>query len=240
MLSDETYIRVKGKWVYLYWAVDSSGATIDFLLSAKRDATAAERFLAKALSGENHPALRVMNTDEHAGYPPAIERLKSASVLVENCRHRPVQYLNNVLEQDRRASNAGCAQANIFVHSGELGARSPATRHPYDPQRLSVLECGGHEGWSTAPLHSRSVRRHKLNYRSSTPTFGSTTKLQHFPQSGSRSPPDWSVAGRQLTLKYSVFTRSGWVGRSATTHLYPRQGFGENGPGPIEPLITRR
>ena len=54
-----TYIRVKGKWVYLYRAVDSSGATIDFLLSAKRDAAAAERFLAKALGGENHPAPRV-------------------------------------------------------------------------------------------------------------------------------------------------------------------------------------
>ena len=46
---DETYVRVKGQWVYLYRAVDSSGATIDFLLSAKRDAAAAERFLAKAL-----------------------------------------------------------------------------------------------------------------------------------------------------------------------------------------------
>ena len=50
---DETYVRVKGKWVYLYRAVDSSGATIDFLLSANRDAVAAERFLAKALSGAN-------------------------------------------------------------------------------------------------------------------------------------------------------------------------------------------
>ena len=58
---DETYIRVKGKWVYLYRAVDSSGATIDFLLSAKRDAAAAERFLAKALRGGNHPAPRVVN-----------------------------------------------------------------------------------------------------------------------------------------------------------------------------------
>jgi DDE domain len=50
---DETYIRVKGKWVYLYRAVDSTGATIDFLLSAKRDAAAAERFLAKALGRAN-------------------------------------------------------------------------------------------------------------------------------------------------------------------------------------------
>ena len=94
---DETYIRVKGKWVYLYRAVDSTGATSDFLLSAKRDAAAAERFLAKALSGANHPAPRVINTDKHAGYPPAIAQLKAEGALEENCRHRPVQYLNNVL-----------------------------------------------------------------------------------------------------------------------------------------------
>ena len=87
----------------LYRALDSSGATIDFLLSANRDAAAAECFLAKALGGENHPAPRVINTDEHAGYPPAIERLKAEGALEENCRHRPVQYLNNVLEQDHRA-----------------------------------------------------------------------------------------------------------------------------------------
>jgi IS6 family transposase len=100
---DETYIRVKGKWVYLYRAVDSTGATIDFLLSAKRDAAAAERFLAKALGGENHPAPRVINTDKHAAYPPAIAELKADGVLDENSKHRPVQYLNNILEQDHRA-----------------------------------------------------------------------------------------------------------------------------------------
>jgi transposase, IS6 family len=100
---DETYIRVKGKWVYLYRAVDSTGATIDFLLSAKRDAAAAERFLVKALGGENHPAPRVINTDEHAAYPPAIAQLKAEGALEENCRHRTAQYLNNVLEQDHRA-----------------------------------------------------------------------------------------------------------------------------------------
>jgi IS6 family transposase len=57
--------------------VDSSGATIDFLLSAKGDAAAAERFLAKALGGENHPAPRVINTDKHAAYPPAIAGLQA-------------------------------------------------------------------------------------------------------------------------------------------------------------------
>src|ERR1700723_490335 len=87
---DETYVRVKGKWVYLYRAVDSSGATIDFLLSAKRDAAAAERFLTKALGEENHPAPRVINTDKHAAYPPAIVELKTGRVLEEKCTHRPV------------------------------------------------------------------------------------------------------------------------------------------------------
>jgi transposase, IS6 family len=54
---DETYIRVKGKWRYLYRAVDSSGATLDFLLSAKQDAAAAKRFLAKALGRRTIPRL---------------------------------------------------------------------------------------------------------------------------------------------------------------------------------------
>src|SRR5215510_7465467 len=100
---DETYIRVKGKWIYLYRAVDSTGATVDFLLSAKRDGAAAERFLAKALGPANHPLPRVINTDGYAGYPAAIEQLKAEGALEENCRHRPVPYLNNVLEQDHRA-----------------------------------------------------------------------------------------------------------------------------------------
>src|ERR1700722_16069451 len=68
---DETYVRVKGKWAYLYRAVDSTGATIDFLLSAKRDAAAAERFFQKALRSPGHPTPRVINVDQHAAYPPA-------------------------------------------------------------------------------------------------------------------------------------------------------------------------
>jgi len=71
---DETYIRVKGEWRYLYRAVDSTGATLDFLLSAKQDAAAAKRFLAKALGRANHPTPRVINTDKHAAYPPALWR----------------------------------------------------------------------------------------------------------------------------------------------------------------------
>ncbi|HEY6770780.1 MAG TPA: DDE-type integrase/transposase/recombinase [Candidatus Sulfotelmatobacter sp.] len=67
------------------------------------DTVAAQRFLAKALAGANHPHPRVINTDKDAGYPPAIVQLKAEGALEENCRHRPVQYLDNVLEQNHRA-----------------------------------------------------------------------------------------------------------------------------------------
>ena len=86
------------------WAeTDIAELALDFLLSAKQDAAAAKRFLAKALGGENHPESRVINSDKHAGYPLAIAQLKAEEALEENCQHRPVQYLNNVLEQDHRA-----------------------------------------------------------------------------------------------------------------------------------------
>jgi transposase-like protein len=55
---DETFVRVKGKWAYLYRAVDSTGATIDFLMAAHRDADAAKRFFQKALGSPSHPTPR--------------------------------------------------------------------------------------------------------------------------------------------------------------------------------------
>jgi IS6 family transposase len=60
---DETYVRVKGRWCYLYRAIDSARATIDFLLSALRDADAAKRLFRNALSDLSHPQPRVINTD---------------------------------------------------------------------------------------------------------------------------------------------------------------------------------
>ena len=100
---DETYIRVNGRWCYLYRAIDSSGATIDFLLSALRDAAAAKRLFRKALSDTSHRPPRVINTDEAAIYKSAIPAMKKDGTLRRRCKHRPVQYLNNVLEQDHRA-----------------------------------------------------------------------------------------------------------------------------------------
>lgn len=99
---DETYIKVKGEWKYLYRAVDSEGNTIDFLLRAKRDARAAERFFRKALRAVHTTQPRVINVDQNAAYPPAFEALQQDGALSPSCTLRPIAYLNNIIEQDHR------------------------------------------------------------------------------------------------------------------------------------------
>lgn len=124
---DETYIKVRKTWIYLYRAVDSEGNTLEFLLSATRDAEAAKRFFLKALhtttgsapqaypveeqgaqptaAAEPTPtssALRVINVDKNAAYPKAIAELKAAGILPEAVELRQVKYLNNLIEQDHR------------------------------------------------------------------------------------------------------------------------------------------
>ena len=100
---DETYVRVGGKWTYLYRAVDSQGNTIDFFLSPTRDAPAAKRFLQKALRSPGHPRPRVINVDGNPSYPKVIAELKEKGEVGCRCRCRPVRYLNNILEQDHRS-----------------------------------------------------------------------------------------------------------------------------------------
>ncbi len=99
---DETYIKVKGRWKYLYRSVDSQGNTLDFLLSAKRDAKAAERFLRKTLKAAHTQEPRVINVDKNAAYPPAVEQLQADEQLPKTTQLRQVKYLNNRVEQDHR------------------------------------------------------------------------------------------------------------------------------------------
>jgi transposase-like protein len=73
---NETYIQVKGKWVYLYRAVDARGQTIDFLLSPKRDAAAARRFFRKALKQPHTVNPRTITVDKNAAYPIATKGMK--------------------------------------------------------------------------------------------------------------------------------------------------------------------
>jgi len=99
---DETYVKIKGQWYYLYRAVDSTGQTIDFMLSAKRDTKAAKRFFLKMLKAPKHQSPRVINVDQNKAYPPAVEELKKEGVLPVTSQLRQCKYLNNILEQDHR------------------------------------------------------------------------------------------------------------------------------------------
>ena len=99
---DETYVKVKGRWTYLYRAVDSRGQTIDFLLSAKRDAAAAQRFSRKALGQPHTVNPRTITVDKNAAYPAAVTALKREGELWRFSRLRQVKYLNNIVEQDHR------------------------------------------------------------------------------------------------------------------------------------------
>lgn len=85
--TDETDIKVRGVWKYLYCAVDSEGNTLDFMLSAKRDGKAAARFFRKVFKAK-HNGPPVINVDKNAAYPVAMEALKEDETLAETTELR--------------------------------------------------------------------------------------------------------------------------------------------------------
>lgn len=99
---DETYIKIKGEWKYLYRAVDSDGNTLDFLLSTKRDGKAATRFFRKVLKAQHTQSPRVITVDKNAAYPVALKTLKADETITAQTELRQSKYLNNVIEQDHR------------------------------------------------------------------------------------------------------------------------------------------
>ncbi|WP_070157372.1 IS6 family transposase, partial [Bacillus mycoides] len=99
---DETYIKVKGQWMYLYRAVDSEGNTIDFYLSKSRNHKAAKRFFKKALRSFHVSKPRIITVDKNPAYPIAIEQLKKGKRIPIGSQIRRIKYLNNIVEQDHR------------------------------------------------------------------------------------------------------------------------------------------
>jgi transposase-like protein len=95
---DETYIKVRGKWHFLYRAVDKEVNTIDYYLSKTRNVSAAKKFLNKALGSKHNIKPRVITTDKYAATIKAIK----TSPEYEDVKHRNSKYLNNIIEQDHR------------------------------------------------------------------------------------------------------------------------------------------
>jgi putative transposase len=97
---DETYIKVKGVWMYLYRAVDSTGHTIDFLLRKNRDAPAAKAFFHKAIKHNGRP--KKVAIDKSGSNISALNSLNEGVPADEKIEVRQNKYLNNIVEQDHR------------------------------------------------------------------------------------------------------------------------------------------
>ena len=115
---DETYISVRGKWHYLYRAVDKRGKTVDFLLRPDRGIAAAQAFFRKALATSLPRWPRKITLDGHAPSHQALRLLRREDpkwkyVLVRSC-----PYLNNIVEQDHRAIKRRCASMLGFKSFG--------------------------------------------------------------------------------------------------------------------------
>jgi putative transposase len=94
--ADETYVKVQGRWCYLYRAIDADGNLVDSMLSATRDMSAAQRFFTRARAVVGQSPVKV-TTDGHDAYPRAIRETLGAAVA-----HRCSRYPNNRIEQDHR------------------------------------------------------------------------------------------------------------------------------------------
>jgi putative transposase len=94
---DETYVKVRGQWKYLYRAVDKAGNTVDFLFRARRDKAAARRYFEKAISQNGAPETVTM--DKSGANLAALQAINTERETPTKVRQ--VKYLNNIVEQDR-------------------------------------------------------------------------------------------------------------------------------------------
>jgi transposase-like protein len=98
---DETYLKVRGRWVYLYRAVDRNGNTVDFRLSPHRDTAAAKAFLRKAIRTQARVPVSI-TLDGYAASHRAVRKMREDGLLPKTTELRCSKYLNNLIEQDHR------------------------------------------------------------------------------------------------------------------------------------------
>ena len=148
--ADETYLKVQGRWCYLYRAIDRDGNLIDTMLSATRDMKAAQRFFRSARSVVGFVPDRV-TTDGHNSYPRAVR-----STLGRNVRHRTSVYLNNRLEQDHRGIKGRIQWMRGFK---EHGAADRFCRE-HDELRNFLRSRSHHNQYVLATRRRRRFLRH--------------------------------------------------------------------------------
>ena len=113
---DETYIKVGKSCKYLYRAVDKEGQTIEFMLSTRRDVSAAKRFFKKMMRAEHRRLPFSISVDKNAAYPEAFTTSQAERIVPKDCKLRRVKYLNNVIEQDHRFIKKKVRASQCFKH----------------------------------------------------------------------------------------------------------------------------
>jgi len=103
---DETYLKIKGIWYYLYRAIDKEGNTLDWMLSKTRNKQAAKRFFKKLLSNGHTISPRVINVDKNPTFPPALSELQVSNEAPKKTKLRSVKYLNNKMENDHKSTKS--------------------------------------------------------------------------------------------------------------------------------------
>jgi transposase-like protein len=146
---DETYIKVGKSCKYLYRAVDKDGNTIEFMLSAKRDVSAAKRFFKKMMRAEHRRLPFSISVDKNAAYPEAFSTSQAERIVPRDCKLRRVKYLNNVIEQDHRFVKKKVRASQCFkrFHTAERtleGIEAVNMMRKGQVKRLAGSDAGGH------------------------------------------------------------------------------------------------
>ena len=191
---DETYIRIKGKWKYLYRAVDKYGQTIDFLLTAQRDEPAATRFLTKAIRRHSVPeTITIDGSEANAAAIRGYNEAHGTAIII-----RQVKYLNNVVEQDHRAvkritrpmlgfksfeTAEGTLVGIELMHMLKKGQMTPQEGAESSHQPPSSMP------WLPDPEHSRALSIHPSKIATD------PARLQHSLQEGD-PPGDYTTPPR--------------------------------------------
>ena len=111
---NETYIKIKGQWKYLYRSVDSNGNTLDWMLSPNRNKKAAKKFFKKILGNQHCHKPRVINVDKAKAFPPAFEESQDEGIIPSKTKLRRQKYMNNIQEQDHRFTKRRVRQSQWF------------------------------------------------------------------------------------------------------------------------------
>ena len=144
---DETYIKIRGQWRYLYRAIDKHGMPVDFLLTAKRDLEAAKRFFRKMLKDQPLLAPDRIGTDGAGPYPPAITAARKDGLLPQDPLHYVTKHLQQGIESDHSHGHVRGQGSGLGVHGSSPAVGSDPRSEPVSMTR-----------WCAAPdqTHIRS------------------------------------------------------------------------------------